>query len=179
MYRPKSKLTPWKPLTVRGSSCVLVLLDLPAAFETLDHTILLQRPRTFFGIRGTELAWFVSYLSQRSQCVVIGAEHPDPVCLKFSVPQGSVPGPLIYSLYTMPLGKQVQSQEIDHHFYADDSQLYNVFKSVPAEVSRTVSSMGDCLEPLRKWMADNKLKVNDNKTEIVIHSPPGTNNLRS
>ena len=69
----------------------------------------------------------------------------------------------------MPLGKQVQSQDIDHLFYADDSQFYNVFKSVPAEVSRTVNSIGDCLETVRKWMAD-KLKLNDNKAEVITFS---------
>ena len=153
-----------------GSSCVLVLLDLSAAFDTLDHNILLQRLRTFFGIRGTALAWFESYLIQRSQRVVIGSVQSVPECLKYGVPQGSALGPVLYSLYTMPLGQQVQSQGIQHHFYADDSQLYNMFRSVPTEVQRSVSDMGDCLQTVRMWFTDNKLKLNEEKTEVITFS---------
>jgi len=153
-----------------GLSCVLVLLDLSAAFDTLDHTILLQRLQTFFGIRGTALAWFQSYLSQRTQEVVISDEQSDPASLQYGVPQGSVLGPVLYSMYTAPLSKEVQSHGVNHLFYADDTQLYNMFKSVPAEVSRSTGQMERCLETIRVWMCENKLKLNGEKTEVITFS---------
>jgi len=147
---------------------VLVLLDLSAAFDTLDHTILIQRLQNFFGIRDTALAWFHSYLSQRTQRVVISDEESDPAPLQFGVPQGSVLGPQLYSMYTAPLSKEVQSHGVNHHFYADDSQLYNMFKSaVSAEVSRSTGQMERCLETIRVWMCENKLKLNEDKTEVI------------
>ena len=153
-----------------GSSCVLVLLDLSTAFDTIDHSILIQRLQGYFGITGTSLNWFRSYLSQRSQSVVIGNEKSAPLRLEYGVPQGSVLGPVLYSLYTTPLSRHVQSHNILHHFYADDSQLYNVFKSLPVEVQKSICDMEGCLETVRSWMSANKLKLNRDKTEIITFS---------
>ena len=83
---------------------ILVLLDLSAAFDTLDHTILLNRLRDNFGLSGTVLEWFESYLTFRTQSVMINNVQSEPQTLLYGVPQGSVLGPLCYTLYTTPLG---------------------------------------------------------------------------
>ena len=95
-------------------SVVLVLLDLSAAFDTVDHSLLLDQA----------LDWFRSYLSDRTQYVRIQDVSSDVHALPYGVPPGSVLGPLLYSLYTSPLGDIARSHGLSYHFYADDTQLY-------------------------------------------------------
>ena len=82
---------------------VLLLLDLSAAFDTLDHSILLRRLETYFGFTGSVLEWFSSYLRGRSQSVMIGSTTSTSKSLEFGVPQGSILGPLLFILYIAPL----------------------------------------------------------------------------
>ena len=84
-------------------SVILLLLDLSPAFDTVDHVILLSRLFSRFGIGGTALEWFRSYLSDRTQFVNVNGSTSEHHVLQFSVPQGSVLGLLLYSLYTSPL----------------------------------------------------------------------------
>ena len=102
----------------------LILLDLSAAFDTVDHTILLNRLHERFGFTGTAHEWFKSYLRGRSQRVVVGNPYvggaiSDPKCLVRGVPQGNVLGPIIISLYTTPLGDICRSHHIKFQLYAD------------------------------------------------------------
>jgi len=83
---------------------VLVILNLSAAFDSLDHGILLSRFENVFGISGAALKWITSYLTDHFQVVIIDSEHSKPVLLKYGVPQGSVLGPKKYAMYTKPLG---------------------------------------------------------------------------
>ena len=103
---------------------VLVLLDLSAAFDTIDHGVLFSRLKVMFGLSGNVLDWFKSYLGQRTQRVSVHDVLSDPICLLCGVPQGSVLGPLIFTLYTRPLGMIAQKYGVGYHFYADDTQLY-------------------------------------------------------
>ena len=148
----------------RGCVSILSLLDLSAAFDTTDHNILITRLRGTFGCSGTVLEWFISYLSCRTQSVFVGHEST-PSVLKCGVPQGSVLGPLLFTLYTHPLSTVICQSGISYHFFADDSQLHN--SSVPSDFPVLACCLKDCIEDVAEWMADSKLKMNDDETELM------------
>ena len=151
--------------TDAGQSAVLVLLDLSAAFDTVDHTILLSRLEHCVGIKGTALEWLRSYLSGRSFSVSLEDFTSSSVPLECGVPQGSILGPILFSLYLLPLGQIFKKHGISYHFYADDSQIY-----MPLRQNDTISlePLFQCLKDIKAWMAANVLKFNDNKTEVMV-----------
>ena len=152
-------------------SVVLVLLDLSAAFDTVDHSLLLARLSTRFGICDQALDWFRPYLSDRTQYVRIQDVFSDVHVVPYGVPQGSVLGPLLHSLYTSPLGDIARSHGLSYHFYADDTQLYLSFEtSSPEDMSTCTSALEDCVKDIDLWMLNNKLKLNSGKTEIIVFS---------
>ena len=134
--------------------CVLSLLDLSAAFDTIGHNILITRFRRTFGCSGMVMEWFISYLSCCTQSVFVGHEST-PSILKCGVPQGSVLGPLLFTLYTHPLSTVICQSGISYYFFADDSQLYN--SSVPSDFPVLACCLKDCIEYVAGWMADSKL----------------------
>ena len=85
------------------------------AFDTLDHPILLQRLETTFGISGTVLHWFASYVEGREQSVMVDNVLSSPNPLQFGVPQGSVLGPVLFTLYSQPLSDFICRHECDYH----------------------------------------------------------------
>ena len=152
-----------------GRVAALVLLDLSAAFDTIDHSILTERLHKSFGISGDALTWIISYLRQRNQQVVIGTTPSDDVTIELGVPQGSVLGPKLYSLYTKPLGDVIRHHQLDMHFYADDTQLYVSFENnAPEKQSTAVTRLNTCIGDVHKWLANNMLKLNDHKTEVIL-----------
>ena len=109
----------------KGMSVILVLLDLPADFDTVDHDILLSRLSSRYGICVTTLKWFKSYLSNRTQYVKVNGSSSCFTGLSQGVPRESVLGPIFYSLYTSPLTDIAKAHGLNVHCYADDTQTYN------------------------------------------------------
>ncbi len=148
---------------------LLLLLDLSAAFDTVDHEIMLSRLEHRFGVKGTALSWFRSYLTGRTQSVVIQGTRSAEQDLNYGVPQGSVLGPILFCAYTAPLGTLLQSHGVDYHFYADDSQVALAFS--PDVLSNQIDSfhkIESCADSVRTWMLHNKLKLNDDKTVFML-----------
>ena len=151
----------------RGEATAVVLLDQSAAFDTIDHGTLLGCLSSWFGISGVVLEWFKSYLSDHLQCVKIGSILSGAKKLLCGVPQGSVLGPILFSLYTTPLSKVIQNHPgIGFHFYADDTQLY--VHLTHKNVSHAFDRLERCLEDVKKWLSANKLKLNPDKTEFIV-----------
>jgi hypothetical protein len=153
---------------------MLVLLDLSAAFDTIDHDHLLHRLESVFGITDKALSWFSSYLKGRSQAIQIGECRSTLRRVSFGVPQGSVLGPILFCLYTAPLADIINKHKIEYHLYADDTQLYIEFS--PNELCQARKRMEDCIKDVQLWMSSNLLKLNPEKTEVLFLGTP--RNLR-
>ncbi len=105
----------------KAASHCLFLLDLSAAFDTIDHDILIDRLQNYTGIQRQALRWFRSYLSDRYHFVYLNREASQLSPVKYGVPQGSVLGLLLFSLYMLPLGNIIRQYGISFHCYADDT----------------------------------------------------------
>ncbi len=152
---------------------LLLLLDLSAAFDTIDHSILLNRLSQRCGIKGTCLKWFTSYLSNRTQMVKINDAISDSINVKFGVPQGSVLGPILFTLYTAPLGEIIEECGLKRQIYADDTGIYHSISPTDIESKHTtLSKIDTCIDKIKEFMILNKLKINDDKT---IFMTIGTN----
>ena len=148
----------------------MAMLDLSAAFDTVDHPILLRQLSSLFGIRDAELDWFASYLSDRSMQVLVEGVTSESVTLDCSVPQGSKHGPRLYSDYTYPFGLLFRILLLLYHFYADDSQLLRISSLSPPDQSSAVHHLERSFYTVSQWMHRNKLKLNPTKTEFIVIS---------
>ena len=148
----------------------LILLDLSAAFDTVDHTIFLTFLHEHIGVGGHALELFRSYLSGRTQCVSIEGVLSELSELAFGVPQGSVLGPIEFCIYTLPLGAILRHYNIQYHIYADDTQLYCSFDI--NTLDNVLCTISNCISDIRSWMIKNKLKINDDKTEFLLITSP-------
>ena len=149
-----------------GKVTPLTPLDLSAAFDTIDHDILITRLSTWYGISGTALSWFTSYLTDRRQAIKIGNCFSDMLPTSCGVPQGSVLEPLLFTLYTTPLSSIIQSYNLDHHLYADDTNIYVSLAIL--DTCRSLNQLRECLQDVSLWMKNSKLKLNADKTEFLI-----------
>ena len=127
--------------------------------------MLLSRLRKSIGLRDTALNWFRSYMSQRQQFVLIDGVKSKTVPLSSGVPQGSVQGPILFTIYLLPLGDIIRKHGLKFHMYADDCQLYTSFSM---STNEAVSSMQMAIDDIRAWYAANMLKLNDDKTEMRV-----------
>ena len=152
---------------VSGSAAVLVTLDLTAAFDTVNHSKLLRRIEDEFGITGSALSWIASYLHNRHQFVKVGSSRAiNSSSCSTGVPQGSVLGPLLFTLYIAPVERIIAAQGVQHHSYADDITLYlSLGASRFALASR--SKILACADTVRQWFLENDLLLNAEKSEIM------------
>ena len=167
-----------KPFTFDSKKAViLVLLDQTAAFDTIDHTILIKRLREEFGVQDTALQWITSYLNNRRQAVVVNGKLSSETSLMYGVPQGSVLGPLLFTLYITPLGSIIRRHGLVAHFYADETQLYITFDpKVGGAEEQAAAAMSAVIVEIRCWMKHNFLKLNEKKTEYILISSPHMRN---
>ena len=149
-----------------GKVIALTLLDLSAAFDTIDHTILLRRLDNWFGVIGKALNRFESYLTGRCQRIKLDDCLSSKADLKFGVPQGSILGPLLFTRYTTPLRSMICEHAISHHLYADDSQLYVSFAS--GDSAAALNGLQSCLASVQSWMSTKRLKLNPDNTEFLL-----------
>ena len=149
----------------KGCVSILSLLDLSAAFDTIDHSILLARLSQYFGCSGTVLNWFKSYLQNRTQCVLINGVKSAKSKPNYGVPQGSVLGPVLFTMYTRPLSSIIAKLNALYHFFADDSQLYP--STQLDNFAATCDDLQTCIESVADWMYGSKLRMNDEKTEAM------------
>jgi len=148
-----------------NKAVLMVLLDMSAAFDTVDHDILLHRLVTKFGINGSVKSWFNTYLKDRSTKVAIDGSFSNEHVLKYSLPQGSIIGPHGFILYTSPVGDIIRSFDISFHAYADDIQLYAEFDpKTNGDCERVLARLSSCIGVVNDWMVQSKLCLNQDNS---------------
>ena len=158
----------------------LILLDLSVAFDTVSHDILLNHLHYWFRVTDTALAWVRDYVSNRTQRVSVEVDgkkaESHKVLLKQGVPQGSILGPLLFTLYISPIGDICHQHNINLHGYTDDTQNYLSFRPDKHDTNkiRCKENLERCIFEVCTWMCKNLLKLNDNKTEFLLI---GTRNM--
>ena len=149
-------------------STILVALDQSAAFDCIDHTTLIRRLHHSFGVTGKALSWISSYLESRSTFVRWKQVSSPAQLLETGVPQGSALGPLLFSLYIAPLSKVILSFGINHHQYADDTQIY--LASSKTDLHVKVDQLENCTASVHAWLQTNGLQLNPTKSEVMQFS---------
>ena len=148
-----------------GNISLIALRDLSAAFDCVDHDILLQRLRCNYGLSEPILSWLQSYITGRTQFVRCNTDRSSVSVVLSGVPQGSVLGPLLFLLYTAELLQVIQANNFCGHAYADDIQIYGSCK--PSNVAALRTNMMRCVADVTAWTASNRLKLNPEKAEFM------------
>uniref|UniRef100_A0A4W3J151 Reverse transcriptase domain-containing protein n=1 Tax=Callorhinchus milii TaxID=7868 RepID=A0A4W3J151_CALMI len=149
----------------QGPLYLFVLLDLSAAFDTVDHSILIHLLSSHLNLYGSILDWFRSYLSHRLHFISSNGFSSSPCTMSCGVPQGSVLGPLLFNIYMLPLGDIIHRHGINFHMHGDDTQLY---LSAYTLDSRTTAVLTECLSNIKSWMRANFLQLNISKVEALL-----------
>jgi hypothetical protein len=144
---------------------LVVLLDLSAAFDTIQHETLIRRLE-FMGVNDQALHWFCDYLTGRSCVVTVHNSTSTRWNMQHGVPQGSVLGPVLFSAYMTPIGSIAARHNVQCMFYADDTQLYHSF--APDSCKEAVEQMQRCLHEIKEWMSLNQMKLNAEKTDCIL-----------
>ena len=139
-----------------------------AAFDTVEHPVLLRRLEACFGVTGSALSWISSYLSDRSQFVRLDSFLSPVESCFCGVPQGSVLGPLLFVAYTAPMSTIADHFGVQYHQYADDTQIYVALSK--DGINETTANLQNCLAEVHLWLSQNGLVINPDKSEAVLFS---------
>ena len=150
---------------------IVLLLDLSAAFDTVDHSKLISILFRDIGITGVALDWFKSFLTNRTQKVKIGDEYSDISQLLFGVAQGSILGPRLFNIYIRSLYKYIEPTKFEIEGFADDHQLVKHF-ILDLKTTALGDDIRNCLICIFEWMNDHFLCLNQSKTKILVVAPP-------
>jgi len=148
-----------------GRVTMLSLLDLSAAFDTVDHQIQIERMRSTYGLSARALDWISSYLSGRMQFVHYNGETSDVMPVTSGVPQGSVLGPVLFILYAIDVTKLAENAGFSVHAYTDNLQIYG--HADPSQSTQLMADIADCITSVETWMASNQLRLNLAKTDVI------------
>ena len=152
----------------------LILLDLSVAFDTTDHDILLSRLKSRFAVTGVVLKRLGSHIKDRTQAVETGVplsagSRSEFISLRSGIPQGSVLGPILFTIYTVPISDICRRHQVEFHLYADDSQIYlSLRPSIPFSKHDCIARIKKCIEEIGIWMTQNLLKLNSDRTEFIL-----------
>ena len=142
-----------------------VFLDLAKAFDCVNYEILLDK-LPFYGIRDTPLLWISNYLLDRTQRVMVNNDFSDWGNISIGVPQGSILGPLLFSLYINDLPVAISNSQVS--LYADDTELHMCCDNIIELQSKVQSD----LDALSQWLSSNHLRINSGKTVMMLWVPP-------
>jgi len=160
----------WNDLLVatdEKKATVVMLLDLSAAFDTVDHRLLLKILKDEIGLRGVALLWFESFLTGRAQRIRLGNVTSDEILIKFGVPQGSVLGPVLFNLYIRSIYGCVKNLGFNISGYADDHQVFKSFGTT-SQGMVLIYDLDRCFQEIKRWMSRYYLQLNDGKTQIIV-----------
>ena len=152
----------------------LILLNLSAVFDTIDHDSLLRRLKSRFAVTGVVLKWLGSYVKDQTQAVEIGVpltgdNRSEFVLLRSGILQGSVLGPILFTIYTVPIGNICRRYQVEFHLYADDTQIYLSFRpSIQFSKHECIGRIEKCIEEIGIWITQNLLKLNSDKMEFIL-----------
>ena len=142
---------------------LLLLLDMSKAFDSLNHGLLLDNLRNL-GLEPTAILWFSSYLSERYQRVRYEDSISEMLPLKHGVPQGSILGPVLFTIYINDVISTISHSQVTA--YVDDCQLY--FKFSIADSASAVTAVNNDLKSISNWCAQSSLLINPDKTKLVV-----------
>ncbi len=154
----------------RNMCTILASLDLSAAFDTVDHSIFISKLQNEYSIGGNALLWFKSYLEDRKQKITVNGNFSELHSLQCGVPQGSVLGASMYTMYTRQLSDVIRRHGVMHHSYADDIQIYIRCNNSADACTRAAEQLRECIKDICEWMTTNALKLNQDKTELIVFS---------
>jgi len=154
----------------RGEVSLLCMLDLSAAFDTVDHDILIGRLQQSLEVKGLALSWIESFLCNRTQSVSIDGVQSTRSLLTCGVPQGSMLDPVLFLVYCDDVITIAPRHGLEVHSYVDDTQLY--FHADPSAVNSKVLKLVTCVGDIGQWMCANRLKLKQEKSQFIWLGTP-------